>query len=147
MAVDVEVPLRIVLVGPPLGVAFALQRGKDELVSRQVADGEELAFELTVRAKGEPGSGPPNFLGPFAQGTPADRFVYVNSGARAGEPASCWDRRAKVRLAGITWEMVEQVRQGQAAVIEARIPGTSRDGGPICAGAAPIAGWKPVPGR
>ncbi|TAH35273.1 MAG: hypothetical protein EYC70_13415 [Planctomycetota bacterium] len=82
------------------------------------------------------------FLGEFAQGPPAARFVYVSSGARAGQGGSCWDRRAKVPLGGITPEQARRVLAGEGLVLEARIGGTARDGGPMC-GAVPLlgAGW------
>jgi Family of unknown function (DUF5990) len=68
------------------------------------------AFDFTVRLGAPQADGRPNFLGPFAQGSPRDRFVYVNAGTRAGQSNSRWDRRAKVPLGQITWELIEEVR-------------------------------------
>jgi len=49
-----------------------------------------------------------------------------------------WQRRAKVPLDGITWSMIKK-----GSVIEARISGTARDGGPACA-TVPLlgGGWR-----
>lgn len=140
-----EIPLRITLVGPPPGVTFCLQRGRDELVSQQRSTGAPLSFDFTVRVKSA-GGGTLNFLGPFTQGPPVSRFVYVNSGTMAGESGTPWTRRAKIPLAGITPAMVKKVLAAPSARIEARIPGTARDGGPACATCRPIgAGWSVVP--
>jgi hypothetical protein len=46
----------------------------------------------------------------------------VDSGTIAGEPESCWTRRAKIPLVGITWALIANAAPG--AFIEARIAGT-----------------------
>jgi hypothetical protein len=134
---DQNVDLRIIVENPP--VRFAVQRGRDELLDAATASAKELVFEFSVRARND-GSDAPNFLGPFAQGPVGGRFVYVNSGTLAGEPGSQWTRRAKVPLGGITWSLI---RKAADSVIEARIAGTGRDGGPACA-TVPLlgAGWR-----
>jgi hypothetical protein len=133
---DQNVALRIVVENPP--VRFAVQRGKDELLEAASANAKQQIFEFDVRVRDDRADGTPNFLGPFAQGPVGGRFVYVNSGAMAGEPDSSWQRRAKVPLDGITWSMIKKRK-----VIEARIAGTARDGGPACA-TVPLlgGGWK-----
>lgn len=138
-----ELPLRITLVHPPRDVVFCLQRGRTEIVSPVRATGEDLSFDLTVRVRDGRPDGLPNFLGPFTQGPPAGRFVYVNSGTSAGDVASRWTRRAKIQLSGITWPLIEEALAAPDAVLEARIAGTSRDGGPACA-TVPLleGGWR-----
>jgi Family of unknown function (DUF5990) len=142
-----ELPVRITLVRPPRGVTFCLQRGKAELVSSVRAAGDDISFDLSFRVDDRRPDGLPNFLGPFAQGPPAGRFVYVNSGTLAGEADSCWTRRAKLPLTGITWAMIEEALASPDAV-EARIAGTARDGGPACA-TVPLLenGWRIVKRR
>lgn len=132
---DQNVSLRIVVENPP--VRFAVQRGKDGLLEATSSSAKEQVFEFSVRARDD-GSGAPNFLGPFAQGPVGGRFVYVNSGIMAGDASVDWQRRAKVPLGGITWNMIKK-----GSVIEARISGTARDGGPACA-TVPLlgGGWK-----
>lgn len=141
-----ELPLRITVLHPPSGVTFCLQRGqagKADLVAPTSASVERLTFDLTVRVGNDRNDGPPRFLGPFTQGPPAGRFVYVNSGTLAGQADSCFTRRAKVHLAGISWELIEEAMSKPDAVLEARIRGTAGDGGPACA-TVPIldGGWK-----
>jgi hypothetical protein len=138
-----EIPLRITVTDPPPNVRWAVQRGRHDLLppARQTADA--LVFDFTVRV-GER-DGRPNFLGEFAQGTPADRFVYVNSGTSAGQAGSRWERRAKVKLATITREMIDAALAEPGAVLEARFAGVGRDGGPACA-TVPLldGGWRLV---
>lgn len=42
-----------------------------------------------------------------AQGPSGGRFLYVNSGSRAGARGSVWDSRAKVPLLGMGWTIVK----------------------------------------
>jgi hypothetical protein len=142
-----EVRLRVRLADPPRDVLFAMQRGRAELVAPTSATDAEISFDLTVRVADTRPDGMPNFLGPFAQGPPAGRFLYVNSGRLAGQPGSCWTRRAKVPLSGITWPMVDEVLSSAGAVLEARIPGTAGDGGPVCASIRAFGGWRVVPAK
>jgi hypothetical protein len=134
---DQNVALRIIVENPP--VRFKVQRGKDELLEATSASSSQLVFEFSVRARDD-GFGAPNFLGPFAQGPVGGRFVYVNSGTHAGQADAGWTRRAKIPLGGITWSLIEKAA---GSVIEARIAGTARDGGPACATVPLLGGrWK-----
>ncbi|HEU4558879.1 MAG TPA: DUF5990 family protein [Longimicrobium sp.] len=141
-----ELPLRVTVLRPPAGVAIAMQKGRNELVPPSCTAKDGIAFDFTVRVA-DPSAASPNFLGPFAQGKPGDRFVYVNSGTSAGQAGSCWSRRAKVKLGGITREMVEAALREPGAVLEARFEGVGRDGGPSCA-TVPLldGGWRLVRG-
>ena len=88
------------------------------------------------------GDGPPNFLGPLAQGPVAGRFVYIDIGKLAGQPDCPWGRRLKVPLGGITWGMIRRASADPATFLEARLPGTGKDGGPSCATVRPPQGWE-----
>ena len=80
-----EIPIRVRIVGPPRGVHFRVQRGRSDLDDpTRVTDGE-ISFDLTLRVGDARPDGLPNFLGPYAQGPPAGRFLYVNSGTLAGQ--------------------------------------------------------------
>lgn len=141
---DRELPLRIVVMRPPPGVALAVQRGRMELLPPARVTEDALVFELSVRVAAGKG-GAPNFLGPYAHGTPADRFAYVNAGTSAGQMGSPWSRRAKIRFAGIGWAMVEEALATPGAVLEARYEGIGRDGGPNCATIRLLdGGWRVV---
>jgi hypothetical protein len=138
-----EIPLRIVVVEPPVGVVFALQRGQAELTSPMVATGADLSFDLTVRV-GPKEDEAPDLLGPYAQGPRGGRFIYLNTGARAAQTDSCWSRRAKISLQGITWTLIEQMIAAPASVLEARITGQAKDGGPACGTVPLLDGWRVV---
>jgi Family of unknown function (DUF5990) len=128
-----ELTIRISVLDPPRGVAMQVQRGRDGLLPAAHATSELLWFEFVLRLGPPQPDGRPNFLGEFAQGPRDARFVYVNSGQRAGQTDSGWDRRAKVSLMGITAAHLEAALCEPDAVLEARIQGTGRDGGPACA--------------
>jgi hypothetical protein len=135
---DSEVTLRIVLEKPPKGVDFGLQKGRGdayEPVQRQRSKGGDLKFEFSVRVKAD--GAEPTLLGPFVQGPPSGRFVYIDIGTMAGQADSCWTRRLKVPLSGITTKMI-----AAGGILEARVPGTGRDGGPACASVKEFEGWK-----
>ncbi len=141
------VPLRIVVVAPPSGVPWALQVGRDELIPPAGRSPDALAFELAVTLAPNAPDAAPVFRGPAAQGPPAGRFVYLCAGRRAGDPGSPWERRAKVPLGGITAEHLARLRETPGGVLEARIQGTARDGGPACATVPLLAGgWAVVAG-
>ncbi len=130
-----EVRLRIVLEAPPPGVDFGLQKGRGsayQTIHRQTSVGEDLIFDFAVRVK----AGCADFQGPLVQGPPGARFVYIGIGTHAGQVNSCWSRRLKVPLIGIAQEMLD------GSVLEARVPGTGKDGGPTCATVKPFGGWK-----
>jgi hypothetical protein len=137
-----EIAMRIVVVDPPSDVAFALQRGRAEIVSATRSTGAPLAFTFSVRARtGGPRPGL-TVLGPFTQGPPDKRFVYVGSGTFAGDAASCWSRRAKVSLAGVDETLIRAVLARPDACLEATIPGRAGDGGPSCATVPLLRGWE-----
>jgi hypothetical protein len=141
---DGDLRLRIVVLHPPAGVSFAVQEGRSALLRPTEVKKDHIAFEFGVRL-GDPIPGDqPNFLGSFAQGPRGGRFVYVNSGKRAGQNDSCWDRRAKVPLGGLTWPLVKSAQRKRGAVIEARMDGGGRDGGPACGSVALVSAWQVV---
>jgi hypothetical protein len=130
-----ELRFRIVLQAPPAGVDFALQTGRGadhEIVQRQRSAGDDVSFEfsLGVRTVASRTSAPPDFHGPAVQGPPGGRFVYIGSGTSAGQRDTPWSRRLQVPLTGITSAMVERATKDARLIIEARVPGTARDGGP-----------------
>jgi hypothetical protein len=120
---DAEVRLRIVLVAPPAGVDFGIQEGKGNdytTIHKQRSKDADLSFEFSVTVKDNRDDGQPNFLGPLAQGTTTGRFIYIDIGKSAGQFDSCWERRIKVPLGGITWKMIEKA--STQMLLEARLP-------------------------
>lgn len=134
------VRLRISVLQPPAGVQCRLQEGRGDLVAPTRVTRDDIQFEFTLRL-GPSRRGHPNLLGPAAQGPPDDRFVYINWGRRAGQQGTAWDRRAKIPLRGITTALLNAALTDGRHVLEARIAGTGRDGGPACATVALLEGW------
>lgn len=143
--VEAELHLTIILEAPPAGVDIGVQQGKGndyQTIQTQRSKGGDLRFECVVTVKDNREDGLPNFLGPLTQGPPTDRFIYLDIGKLAGQASSVWERRIKVPLASLTWKQIEQVTANAALTLEARLPGTAKDGGPSCATLRPIGGWK-----
>ena len=137
-----QLTLRIIVESPPGGVDFGVQEGHGndyKTVQKQRFTKQNLRFEFPIRVK-EGKNGEPNFLGDFAQGPANNRFIYLDIGTFAGQTNTTWSRRLKIPLAGITWPMIEQASDA-SVIIEARVPGTGKDGGPTCGTVKPFSGW------
>lgn len=141
-----SVRMRILVVDPPSGVRFAVQRGRSDLHEPLAEQQGVIQFEFSLRLGSPLPDGSVNFVGEFAQGPSSDRFVYLNSGTLAGQADSRWTRRAKLKLAAIPREVVEAALSTSEGIIEARVLGTMDDGGPVCASVKPHAVvWSAVP--
>ena len=135
-----ELTLRIIIEQPPPGVDFGLQKGSGsvyETVQKQRSQGKNLVFEFQPSIREGVSGGMAALGGPFVQGPPRQRFVYIDIGTCAGQADSCWSRRLKIPLDDIP---AKSIREG--GVLEARVPGTGRDGGPSCATVKDFDGWK-----
>ena len=145
-----EVQIRLVLVDPPAGVDFGIQRGAGtdyESVSVQQRKRGDVSFDFSLTVVDNRKDGLPNFQGPFAQGPPAGRFIYVDVGAYAGQKDTQWSRRMKVPLQGVTWPLIRKAMSKSGHKLAARIPGTGKDGGPNCATVRLIGGWQVIVGK
>lgn len=132
------ITLRVTIEDPVPGVAYSLQDGKSTPVGAVVATDGPLSFDVPVRIA--PG---PRFLGEFVRREgPERRFVYIAIGAQAGDHASPWSRRVKIDVHDLPAALLEQALAG--AVLEGRLPGRAKDGGPSCATLKPLGGWRVV---
>jgi Family of unknown function (DUF5990) len=94
-----ELTLRIVVESPPPGVDYALQKGSGstyETEQKQRSDGGDLAFAFTPAIREGVSDGMSALSGPFVQGPPRGRFVYIGIGTYAGQADSRWSGRMKV---------------------------------------------------
>ena len=139
-----ELAVRIVVMNPPAGVAFAVQEGQSALLQPSEIRKQHIVFGFSVRVGDKVTGEGPNFLGSFVHGPRGGRFVYVNSGKRAGQSNTEWDRRAKVPLAGIGWSVITAATAEPGAVIEGRVNGVGRDGGPSCGSVHLIGAWQVI---
>lgn len=138
---DRELALRIAVKSPPPGVLFCVQGKPGEFFWQTRSTDADLVFDVEVRVAPSVDGDAPRLLGRVVQGPPAQRFIYICSGTYAGEKDTCWGRRAKVPLAGITHALIADMKPG--ARLTATIQGTAGDGGPACASVKLLgAGWR-----
>ena len=113
-----EIQIRILVTNPPPSTIesrpteFGLQDKSGNLIPGQPMPDGSLLFECVLKASVDK---PPNFTGPYAQGTPQERFIYL-SYRPVGEAA--WIKRIKVMLGSITTEQV-----AQRSVLETTVDG------------------------
>src|SRR5215468_4030513 len=107
-----ELPIRLVLVDPPGDVDYGIQRGSGsdyETLFVQQAKRGDVTFDFSLIVSDNRKDGLPNFKGPFAQGPPTNRFIYIDVGTYAGQKDTPWSRRMKIPLQGITWTQIKQI--------------------------------------
>ena len=145
------VPLTIRVIGLPSGtfedfseIRVGIQHGKTEVQAPTKLARDEAEFSFSVRAKATSDSRSVNFLGPYAQGPPSARFVYLSWSGVVGGKRKMF-RRIKVHLNSISAIQVQRAISGRGR-LEARISGYAPDGGPACA-TVPLLGrgWVVVP--
>jgi hypothetical protein len=131
--------VRVVCLNPPVDAAnappgiFGLQ-DKDNILSEGVArDDGALTFSCTLQVKP---AEPPNFLGPFAHGTPTARFLYLSLRPDSGASTE-WIKRIKVPLNSVTWAQVEAATL-PGMLLQATVDGRQSATVPI------IGGWQVV---
>jgi hypothetical protein len=111
-------------------VYFGIQQRR-EVIAQVPADAGQAVFLPEFKVERGVG-GAPNFLGPFAHGTPADRFFYLSWGVRTGSGGFEMFRRLKVRLGHLKWKQIETAsRAGKPITVRLRL--TDGCGGPLCA--------------
>ena len=137
-----DIVVRIVLVSPPVGVDYGIQKGSGSdyqtlFLQRPTNPRAQIVFDVPITATDTRPDGLPNFTGPFVQGKPTERFLYVDIGKYAGQRNTEWARRMKVPLSSITWTLIDQAAKSGKA-IETRIPGTAKDGSPTAASTAKL---------
>lgn len=138
-----EIPIRIILESPPPGIDFGIQKGKGndyETIQKQQSNHNDLCFEIKISVK-ESKDALPDFAGPYIQGPANERFIYIDIGTYAGQVGSVWGRRLKIPLRDISPETIKRLLSDPACMLETKVPGTGKDGGPNCATVKPFAGW------
>lgn len=142
--VEQHVRLRVICILPPKPEQYEAEFGlQDNSTTRdwvihpgKVQANGDIQFECECRVRRNPRTGEPNFLGLFVHGDATKRFLYLSwrpKGWRPGQPdsAATWLRRMKVHLSSITWaQIAEATLPGR--MLEAKIAGTGRGGGPNC---------------
>ena len=142
-----DLPIRLLLIDPPPGIDFGIQSGGgahyETLFVQQNKHGD-VTFDFSLTVTDARKDGLPNFKGPFVQGPPASRFIYVDVGTYAGQKDTPWSRRMKVPLQGITWALIRQATRKPGHKLLARIHGKAKDGGPNCATVRLLGDWEVI---
>ncbi len=128
---ELQVRVRVVCIKPPdpaaHGAEFGLQDRDQQVHPGQVLNDGSILFECRLPVRHNAQTGNPNFLGAYAHGSPAQRFLYLSWRPKKPRGAP-WTRRMKIHLSSITWEQIEEVLQ-TGSILEVAVPGTAQDGG------------------
>lgn len=128
--------LRLTIENPVPGVCYSLQGKEGEPVDAMTATEAPLSLDAPVVLNDDN-----RLTGPFVRREgPTRRFVYIGIGTHAGFSGAAWSRRAKIDVHDIPADLLEAARQGR--MLEVRLPGRAKDGGPACATVRPLAPWK-----
>lgn len=121
-------------------IYLGIQRG-EEVLGLVPGDREGAVFEPEFRVS-QQANGAPNFLGPYAKGTPAERFFYLSWGAKGVGGGTTMFRRAKIHLNHLTWDRVEAAAES-GEPITVTLSMTDKRGEPRCASIrADAARWE-----
>lgn len=137
-----DLPLRIVVDHPVAGFVMALQRGATataEFVPPVGTSATAVVFEFTVTVEGALADGRPRLLGPYVQGPPGARFIYLGIHRVVGQS---WSGRAKVPLKDLNWAAIETLKPGERLC--AHYNGEGRGGTPACATVPLTQGWTAI---
>ena len=119
-------------------IYIGLQRA-EEMIEVVPANQERVVFELSFRVMPLP-EDKTNFLGPFAKGTPTQRFFYLSWAVEGEGGKLSRIGRAKVHLSHLRWtEVEESLRTGNPLSVKLSL--TDRNGRPRC-GSIRDASWQ-----
>ena len=141
---ELEITIEIVCDDlPPSGegtLLLGIQRD-NEVIEAVSTDPKKVLFKPTLRARRNP-DGSVNFLGPFAQGPKAERFVYLNwMTAKAGVLTGMMGR-IKLHLNHIKWASVKKAAEASKP-IRVKLALTNAKGKPVMASVRPdAANWE-----
>ncbi|MDX2706991.1 DUF5990 family protein [Streptomyces sp. PA03-6a] len=127
--------------GDHAGVHVAVQRRarSSELLDPRPGDAAAATWDLDCRVRETPDG--VDVTGPYVQGGPGARFVYLSWGTLAGDGGFTMFRRAKLMLDGVgTGTLREAARSG---MLVGRLGLTDARGGPLCASVRPpLISWS-----
>jgi hypothetical protein len=98
-----------------------------ELLDLQPADADEVTWTIDCQIDGI------DIRGPYIQGRPGDRFIYLNWGSLTDGHVEMF-RRAKLMLADVPGDVLDAAASG---TLVGRLPLTDAKGQPVCAAVRP----------
>ena len=136
-----EIRLKIVLQNPAVGAMYGLQKGNGseyQTVQAQLGKGQNLTFGFVVHVK-QAGGSAITLGGPFVQGSPGNRFIYIGIGSYAGQIGAPWSGRLKIPLPEARFQPT--ILSGGENRWSCTVPGRTEDGKPVFATVKPFGGW------
>jgi Family of unknown function (DUF5990) len=120
-----------------LGIHVAVQRRDKpaELTGLTPGDAARAEWELDCTATTGPDALTPDLKGPFLQGGPGQRFIYLSWGVVERPGEFVMFRRAKLMLDGVPSDALRQAVA--AGVLVGRVGLTDEKGNPRCAAVRP----------
>ena len=111
-------------------VHLGIQRG-NEVIEAVPANRKRVVFEPSFRVAPLP-NGKTNFLGPYAKGTPTERFFYLCWVVKDKDGRLTTFRRAKIHLSHLSWSQVEEATHSNKS-LTVTLSLTDKHGNPRCA--------------
>ena len=143
-AEEIEVAFEIACTDLPGAGERSLHLGiqRDQVIIEAAsADSKRIVFKPALRARPNP-DGSVNFLGPFAQGPKAERFIYLNWVTMNGKTLTGMVGRIKLHLNHLEWATVEKAARLNNP-IRVRLSLTNAKGLPLMASVRPnVAQWE-----
>jgi len=121
------------------------RRGKSaELLGVTPGDAPAVTWTLDASVAAAPDGGV-DLKGPYIQGPPGDRFIYLSWGTVEAPGTFAMFRRAKLRLAAVSPQVLRSAAEQGCLV--ARVTLTDPAGNPVCASLGPpFIAWSAGPG-
>jgi hypothetical protein len=118
---------------PNVHIAVQRRSRRDELLGLVPGDAPVASWTLDTTAATGPGG--PDLKGPYIQGPPGGRFIYLSWGTVGDEQEFILFRRAKLWLDGVPPTVLDQAIR--AGLLVGRLGLTDAKGWPVCAAVRP----------
>jgi hypothetical protein len=112
-------------------VGMQTKRRPPELLNLQPGDATEVSWAIDCEINGS------DVRGPYIQGRPGDRFIYLNWGSLDGDGRMDMFRRAKLMLDAVPTDVL--TKAAESGVLVGRLGLTDAKGQPLCAAVRPPA--------
>ncbi|HKV20457.1 MAG TPA: DUF5990 family protein [Mycobacterium sp.] len=110
-------------------VGMQTKRRPPELLNLQPGDAAEVTWTVDCEVNGS------DVRGPYIQGRPGDRFIYLNWGSVDPDGRMEMFRRAKVMLGAVPADTLEKA--AESGLLVGRLGLTDGKGQPLCAAVRP----------
>ena len=140
LAITIEITCSELPPGGQHALLLGIQRD-NEIFESVPTTSKRIIFKPALRARRN-ADGTVNFLGPFAQGPKAERFIYLNWVTAQGNALTGMIGRIKLHLNHIKWSAVMQAAAANKP-IRVKLALTNAKGKPVMASVRPdAANWE-----